>query len=179
MDPEERFYALGGLAQEAFDLGNPDQARIFAHQLLQEAPQYRNDWNYGNAVFHGNSILGRVALQQGNVSLAKQYLLSTGNTPGSPQLNSFGPNVTLAKELLEKGETPAVLKFLALCRSFWKKDHGKLPFWVHRQEVEAMEERDRKQLFHRIMPDDHEEPPLRGIKTALGVACCGRYTGYR
>ena len=34
-----------------------------------------NNWNYGNAVYYGNFVLGRIALRQDNVQLAGQYLL--------------------------------------------------------------------------------------------------------
>jgi hypothetical protein len=71
-----------------------------------------------------------VALRQGDSALAGQYLLKAGDTPGSPRLNGSGPDVTLAKELLEKGEAPVVLQFLALCKNFWKRDQGKLDEWT-------------------------------------------------
>ena len=55
--------------------------------------------------------------------------MAAGATPGSPQLNSFGPNMTLAKELLEKGQSEVVLQYLALCKKFWKMDRGQLDEW--------------------------------------------------
>ncbi len=50
-------------------------------------------------------------------------------TPGSPTLNNFGPEMLLAKELLEAGDQPTVLKYLRLCQEFWKDD-GELNFWI-------------------------------------------------
>lgn len=50
---------------------------------------------------------------------AAGYLLEAGRTPGSPQLSSFGPNMQLARELLEAGETRPVLEYFELCRKFW------------------------------------------------------------
>jgi hypothetical protein len=41
------------------------------------------------------------------------------NSAGSPQLNSFGPNMTLARELLGSGQTAPVREYFALCRRFW------------------------------------------------------------
>jgi hypothetical protein len=52
-------------------------------------------------------------------------LLKAGATPGSPQLNSFGPNMALAKELLDKGEREAVLEYFTLCSKFWDRDELK------------------------------------------------------
>ena len=45
------------------------------------------------------------------------------------QMNSFGPNMMLAKDLLEKGERDTVLQYFELCRKFWKMDWGKLNQW--------------------------------------------------
>lgn len=75
-------------------------------------------WNYGNLVYQANSILGRVALREGRTAEAKDYLIAAGNTPGSPQLNSFGPDFILARELLEKRENAIVLRFLDLVERF-------------------------------------------------------------
>ena len=66
-----------------------------------------------------NVLLGRIALRQGNLKEAKQYLLKAGKSPGSPQLNSFGPQFTFARELLEKGEKSVVIECLDLIGNFW------------------------------------------------------------
>jgi hypothetical protein len=60
-------------------------------------------------------------------------LIAAGKSPGSPVMDSFGPNMTLAKDLLEKGERDTVLEYFMLCHKFWKMDHGKLDKWM--QEV--------------------------------------------
>ena len=95
--------------------------------LLSKFP---GDWNYGNAVQDANLVLGRIAVKDGRVDEAKQYLLAAGNSPGSPQMNSFGPNVSLAKDLLEKGERDVVIQYLELCRKFWKMHGGSLDQWI-------------------------------------------------
>ena len=100
---EEKFYALDDAAKESFVAGNIEAARNYAKDFLALAPKYRRDWNYGNAIQDGNLVLGRIALKEGRTEEAKQYLIETGKSPGSPQMNSFGPNVSLAKDLLEKG----------------------------------------------------------------------------
>ena len=70
-----------------------------------------------------------MALRQGNLDAAKAYLLAAGKTPGSPQLGSFGPNMSLAKDLLEAGERKTVMSFFDECHAFWKMDYGKLKQW--------------------------------------------------
>lgn len=126
---EELFDKLPDLAKRAFAAGEIDKSESYAQQLLKMARDYPKSWNYGNAIFHGNAILGRVALKRGNVKEADQYLLAAGATPGSPQLDSFGPNMSLAKELLEKDQTDVVLQFFKLCAKFWEMDYGKLDQW--------------------------------------------------
>jgi hypothetical protein len=68
-------------------------------------------------------------LRTGDTEGAKKFLLEAGRTPGSPQLDSFGPNMTLAKELLGKGERSAVLEYFGLCGKFWKMGGDKLREW--------------------------------------------------
>jgi hypothetical protein len=127
----ERFYALPKLAKAAFDAAELDKAENYARELLAVAPEYQKDWNYGNAIFDGNMVLGRVALRRDkNVPLAKSSLLASAQTPGSPQLNSFGPNMSLAKDLLTLGERDTVLEFFALCRKFWTFSPAKLDDWT-------------------------------------------------
>ena len=126
---KELFYELADLAKRAFNAGDTNKAEAYSKKLLQMAPQYPKNWNYGNAIYYGNFVLGRIAVQREDLVLAGQYLLAAGATPGSPQLDSFGPNLALAKDLLDKGESQVVLQFFALCKKFWAMDGGKLDKW--------------------------------------------------
>jgi TonB family protein len=125
-DEMERFSALPDLAKKSVDAGALDKAASYANEMLRMASQHRGDWNYGNAIHDGNMVLGLVALRQGSVANAKQYLLESAKSSGSPQLDSFGPDLTLARELLQKGERDAVLEYISLCRTFWKMGGPKL-----------------------------------------------------
>jgi hypothetical protein len=126
---QERFYALNDAAKQSFVLGKTEDARSYASNLLALLPQFPNDWNYGNAVQDANLVLGRIAVQEGRMEDAKRHLLEAGKSPGSPQMNSFGPNMSLAKDLIEKGERDVVLKYFELCRKFWQMDRGRLDHW--------------------------------------------------
>ena len=128
-DANARSYLLKDTAKAAFEADELDKAKTYAEEMLKRATS-QHDWNYGNAVHHGNLILGRIALRSGDVEKAENFLLAAGNTPGSPQLDSFGPNMTLAKELLEKGEKDVVIKYLQLCDKFWKMGHDRVKEWV-------------------------------------------------
>jgi hypothetical protein len=125
----DRFYALNQAAKAAFELGKTDEARQYAQEVLDLAPRYRGDWNYGNAIHDGHMVLGRVALRAGDVDVAKRELLLAGATRGSPQLNSFGPNMSLAKDLIEQKQTEVVVEYFALCGKFWKLERGNLKRW--------------------------------------------------
>lgn len=124
-----RFYNLCDAAKAAFEVGAVENAQMYALELLALAPQFKDDWNYGNAIHDGNMVLGRVALRQGNVEDAKSFLLAAGKTPGSPQLDSFGPNLALAKDLLEQGHKDVVIEYLDLCARFWKKQFNDIDNW--------------------------------------------------
>ena len=76
-----------------------------------------------------NILAGRVELRNGNVAGAKQHLLAAGRVNGGVTLTSFGPNMSLAKELLEKGERDIVVQYLDLCARFWTSDYGQLAKW--------------------------------------------------
>jgi hypothetical protein len=126
-----RFLSLRGIGSRALERGDYDSCERLARELLTLAEEFRSDWNYGNAVHHGHLLLGRLALARGDLSRAAAELLEAGRTPGSPQLNSFGPNMALARELLQKRQTDPVLEYFALCRWFWLPEFAetKLKKW--------------------------------------------------
>jgi hypothetical protein len=124
-----RYNMLADAAKLAVKVSEWDDARGYAQELLKSSNDSKN-WNYGNAIFFANMVLGQVALRRESVDSAKAYLLAAGKTPGSPQLNSFGPNMSLAKDLFEAGEREAVLTFFDECRVFWKMDRGRLKEWA-------------------------------------------------
>lgn len=130
LEEPRRYFVLVEVANDAFDAGNMAKAEQYANELLKGVKDGRGDGNYGNETHYANIVLGRVALRRGDVSGAKQHLLAAGETPGSPNLDSFGPNMTLAKELMEKGERDAVITYLQSCAEFWKMGGAELQNWI-------------------------------------------------
>ena len=55
-------------------------------------------------------------------------MLEAGKVEGSAPLGSFGPNMGLARELLELGKKEVVLEYFELCSKFWPS--GKLADWA-------------------------------------------------
>lgn len=115
----ERFYALGPAAKNALRDGKVKKAEALATELARLIPKYKHDWNYGNAIADANQVLGRIALSKGDVAEAKKRLLASADSKGSAQLNSFGPDFRLARELAEKGERDTVIAFLDSVERFW------------------------------------------------------------
>lgn len=116
------------MAEAAYEAGDSAKAMLYANELLSSAPA--NPRWAGEAIFVGNTVLGRLALQSNNLSAAGTYLLAAGRTFGSPVLRSFGPGMVLALELLKNGQFETVLEYLAECKDFWKYDNGKLDRWI-------------------------------------------------
>ena len=127
---DERFYQLGPAAKSRFDAGDFETARENALELQHIMLSYRDHPFFGSAVESANIVLGRLALRDGEIHGAEQYLLEAGNSTGSPTLNSFGPNMSLAHDLLVAGQRDAVLEYFKLCASFWSMDYGKLDQWT-------------------------------------------------
>lgn len=131
----KKFDILDNLVIAAIDAGKLDLAEEWAKDLMQFSqdfielsPSNRDYWNYGNMIYAGNIALGRIALRREDLDQAKVRLLAAAGTPGSPQLASFGPNMSLAKELIERGEKETVLSFFEKCKHFW--NNPKLEAWA-------------------------------------------------
>ena len=123
-DPE-RTYLLEGLAEAAFRAEQYGDAQTYADAMLTAPTMGRNDESH---IHKANIVLGRVALVEDDVVTAKHHLLAAGKVSGAPTLGSFGPNMRLAADLLERGEQDVVLEYFELCSNFWPSD--KLKDWA-------------------------------------------------
>ena len=116
---------LDGLSTAALLAERYDVARSYARALLEGTPRY----SLGHGHVHkGNVILGRVALAEDDVELAKYHLLETGKLREPSGLGASGPNMKLAADLLERGEREVVLEYFEFCATFWPSD--KLKDWT-------------------------------------------------
>ncbi len=132
-----------------------DTVRAFAEATLAENEDSTSS-SFGDFIFFHHTLLGRVALRDGRIDDAKAHLLASGRTPGSPSLNSFGPDFVLARELADEGERDTVISFLDLVAGFWAKptetleDNSKQVALERQQKLDAW----KAQLLAGAIPDD-------------------------
>ncbi len=126
----QRFYSLDDQITAAFSAKDYDSAKDLISEYLELASIYRCNWNYGNAIHDANRILGLISVRNGEIDEAAAYLVKAGKSTGSPQLDSFGPELDLANELLKLGRTEEVLIYLKGIGSFWNMNDGRINKWV-------------------------------------------------
>jgi tetratricopeptide (TPR) repeat protein len=126
---EEMRFVLSYAAQAAFEAGEEAKAAAWSEEMLSMAETPEEGRDYADEIHYGNTVLGRIALQHGDVDGAAAHLVRAAAIMGNPHLDTFGPNMMLAKELLEKGDSKPVLTYFQSCGKFWKSDDGKLAKW--------------------------------------------------
>jgi len=128
-NPSARISVLPLLSQQYLSAGNTAKAAEAANELLNADQDTRN--RNGDAIFTAHTVLGRIALRQGDAKEAASHLLAAGRVPSTPQLTSYGPgDWSLARELLAAGDRDSVLAYLDLVRGLWKNDSGRLNTWA-------------------------------------------------
>lgn len=125
-----RFYSLNDNIAEAYKANDFGKVKVLAKENLELAAAYRCNWNFGNAIHDTNRILGLVSLKNGDIDAASNYLLKAGKSTGSPQLDSFGPELDLANELLQLGKVDAVQSYLKDIKAFWEMNNGQVDAWL-------------------------------------------------
>ena len=126
---EAEFVQLGRRLLRAYAKRDYFTVSSVALAYLDAAEHHRQSIHYGNAIHQANTLLGLVELQHGRIEKATDYLLSSARTPGSPQLQAFGPSMLLADRLLALGQRRAVVKYLKECRCIWRLSFGTLFKW--------------------------------------------------
>jgi hypothetical protein len=118
-----RTLSLPYLASLAIQAGEIDKADLYARETLQTpSPAW-------DSIHTGNVVLGLVALRHNDVASAKTYLLAAARTKGIARMERWGPNLALAKELVERGENQIVLEYLQACKA-WAIQNPKLDEWI-------------------------------------------------
>jgi hypothetical protein len=130
-DGERRVPLLVSLARLSLMATDFEKSEAYARELLSLSDGCTGNWDCGNAIHKGNIALGQIALARDNLQEAREHLMAAGRTPGSPQLNTFGPDFALARALLLRGETAAVLEYLRLCGEFWVAGLDDLEVWAY------------------------------------------------
>ncbi|MBN9414956.1 hypothetical protein ABS71_19395 [bacterium SCN 62-11] len=125
--PEARESLLTDMLRLAVDAQEDQKAALWGQELIDKA---QPGWNQGNALHQAHLALGRLALKQDQLAEAETRLLKAAQVPTSPQLGSFGPNMLLAQELLERGSTQPVLDYLEECKTFWASGTAELEEWI-------------------------------------------------
>jgi hypothetical protein len=99
--------------------GDIEGAAGVARSMLAMLDQTEvSSWNYGNIVHDAHVMQGLVLFAEGKTREASVELVLAGSSTGSPQLNSFGPDLVLAWQLLAV-EGEAVLTYLRSVSAFW------------------------------------------------------------
>lgn len=136
-DLYRQFDLLSDLALAALSAGDNKKAEDYARRLLaitkdNESQIGIDPGKVGYAIHSGNIVLGYVALDKGDTEKAKDYLLAAGKVTGQPRtLISFGPDMSLAKKLIEKNERETVIQYFDLCAKFWKMGGEDLAGWTN------------------------------------------------
>jgi len=126
-----KYLNLGRAARMSLVVGRTEDARRFATDMMALDEKFSRgvpEKSNGDVVHISNVVLGTIALDEGRTDEARRCLLAAGKSQGSPVLGSFGPNMSLARDLLAKGEQETVLQYLELCRKFWNDE--KLDLWI-------------------------------------------------
>lgn len=127
---EDAFYRNTDAIWALYEAGDHDGAATAATAHLTEAEGFRDDWNYGNAIYAAHCVLGACAYSAGDLDAAAKAVLAASETPGSPQLDTFGPDFSLAAALLTAGRTEDVRSFLVGITNFWEMHDGRCEAWL-------------------------------------------------
>jgi hypothetical protein len=141
-----RLERLASTAKAALEAGLNEEAESYAEQALALAREghFRDARlasqaavTQGDALHLANVVMGRLALLSGDVAEAESFLLASGKIRAAPLTASFGPNMTLARELIKLHRTEVVLHFFEECKTFWQLNEKYR--WLERWSEEVRE----------------------------------------
>jgi hypothetical protein len=129
----ERFLKLPMVALYAVDAGALEKARNYSTELFALAAAPEAGWTAmwrAYAVHIGHAVAGRLDLRNGDLAGAKAHLAEASEAYGGTDMGSLRPEMSLASELLDRGEKAAVLAYLAVSGKSWKLDKGRTATWT-------------------------------------------------
>jgi hypothetical protein len=100
----------------------------YAAKLLREHGQSGDPEN-GYAVYTGNLILSQSALDNNDNAAAAKYLLLAATSSGVGNVADSGPDITVARVLLQRGDKETVIEYLRRCHNLWPKGAPLLDRW--------------------------------------------------
>lgn len=86
-------------------------------------------WDGGEYVYAGHMLLGRVALQRGEIDLAKAQLREAAAVSREHKLSYFDQDFSLCEELLKQGQREPVLEYLDKCGADWDEEIADVAQW--------------------------------------------------
>jgi len=137
---------LADAAKAALEAGEKEKARDYAIKALAAADQSAARWNASGgsaarhrvpgvptADYYANFVLGRLAILDGDIRSAERYLVASGGIHGGDAaLDTYGPNLSLALEVLKQGDQQsreAVIQFLDEIKIWWKPARSPYEQW--------------------------------------------------
>ena len=115
----------------ALDAGRTSEARARAAEVrealaLLDAEEVARSTS---ATEKAALVEGRLALVAGDTATARARLLDAGRVLAAPDQVSFGPNVTLARDLLAAGDTASVLAYFDVLDRTWAFGADRVEGW--------------------------------------------------
>jgi hypothetical protein len=115
---EETYVEIAYATADAYRDNRLDDLNFLLEQwIILTIDEYSG--HYGDALYMRHTYNGLLALDKGDIQLAKRELLLSGKSPKAGGISTLGPNMSLAKRLLEAGEQETVLRFMEYCKGFW------------------------------------------------------------
>lgn len=128
--PERPGY-LAEAALAALDAGRPAAARAYVRAARGAlADTQDDDLSYPGETVEKTAVVdGRLALAAGDTATARRRLIEAARSLTEPTQLSFGPNVTLARDLLVAGDTVAVRAYFDVLDATWPAGGDELGEW--------------------------------------------------
>jgi len=122
LENSKSFEKVKYAAEVCYLSGNFTDSRKFTILLNENQKYFVASASKGGVLHDYHTLLGRHLLREGQLEEAKNQLLHSVESTPSAVMQSFGPNMSLAVDLLEQGEKEAVLAYLDAVSEFWEKE---------------------------------------------------------